>query len=94
MRSLPLLNEGDLDLLVSYSISSEEEMTEAVIDAFLAGNIEVFEKPTALVDWINADVFEDIQWTSDRPLYLSTRIWDYQVVITAEEVRIYSATGK
>lgn len=91
MHPLPLLNEEKLDLLVSYSISSGEEMTEAVIDAFLAANIDVFERPTTLVDWVNVDVFEDIRWTSDRPVYLSTRIWDHQVVLTAEEVRIYTA---
>lgn len=90
MAHLPLLNEGDLHLLVSYSLSSEEEMSEAVVNAFHAANIDVFEKPTQLVDWINADVFNVLQWSSDRPLYLSTRIWDHQVVITAEEVRIYT----
>lgn len=93
MAPLPLLNEGQLDLLVSYSISSDEEMGEAVIDAFLAANMDVFERPTTLVDWINVNVFEEIQWTSDRPLYLSTRIWDHQVVITAEEIRIYTTAG-
>lgn len=90
MNTLPPLNEEELDLLVSYAVGSEEEMSEAVINAFLAGNIDVFEKSTTLVDWVNVDVFEDIQWTSDRPVYLSTRIWNHQVVITAEEVRIYT----
>lgn len=89
MVPLPLLNEGQLNLVVSYSISSDEEMSEAVIDAFLAANVDVYERPSTLVDWINANVFEEIQWTSDRPLYLSTRIWNHQVVMTAEEVRIY-----
>jgi len=90
MDHLPLLNEGDLHLLVAYSLSSGEEMSEAIVNAFHAANIDVFEKPTRLVDWINGDVFDDLQWSSDRPLYLSTRIWDHQVVITAEEVRIYT----
>lgn len=90
MSSLPRLNEEELDLLVSYSISRGEEMSEAVIEAFLAGKIDVFEKPTTLVDWVNVEVFEDIQWTSDRPVYLSTRIWNHRVVMTAEEIRIYT----
>ena len=90
MEHLPRLNEGDFDLLVAYSLSSEEEMIEAIVNAFHAANIDVFEKPTRLDDWINADVFDVLQWTSDRPLYLSTRIWDHQVVITAKEVRIYT----
>lgn len=90
MSPLPLLNEGDLDLLVAYSLSSEEEMSEAVVNAFLAANIDVFDKRTRLENWINSDVFNVLQWSSDRPLYLSTRIWDHQVVITSEEVRIYT----
>lgn len=91
MCPLPLLNEGELDLLVSYSLSSEEEMSEAVVNAFLAANVDVFDKPTQLVDWVNSDVFESIQWTSNHPMYLSTRIWDHWVVMTAEEVRIYTS---
>jgi hypothetical protein len=91
MVPLPHLNEEELNLLVSYSLSSGEEMSEAVVNAFLAANIHVFEKPTQLVDWVDPAVFDAIQWTSDRPLYLSTRIWDHQVVITAEQVRIYTS---
>jgi len=91
MESLPLLNEKEFDLLVDYSISSGEEMSEAIINAFHAANIDVFEKSTQLNDWVDADVFESIHWTADRPLYLSTRIWDRRVVITSEEVRIYTS---
>jgi hypothetical protein len=90
---LPPLNEGDLNLLVSYSLGSEEEISGAVINAFQSANVDVFDKPTQLVDWINPDVFEAIQWTSDRPVYLSTCIWDHQVVITAEQVRIYTSSS-
>lgn len=90
MEHLSRLNEDDLRLLVAYSLSSEEEMIEAIVNAFHAANIDTFEKPTQLIHWINCDVFDVLQWTSDRPLYLSTRIWDHQVVITAEEVRIYT----
>jgi hypothetical protein len=90
MHSLPLLNEKQLDLVVCYSLSSGEEMSVAIVNAFHAANIDVFEKSTRLDDWVNTDVFESIHWTSDRPLYLSTRIWGYRVVITPEEVRIYT----
>jgi hypothetical protein len=93
MSPLPLLNEGELNLLVSYSLSRGEEMGEAVVNAFLAANVDVFDKPTQLVDWVNPDVFDAIQWTSDRPVYLSTRIWGHQVVITADQVRIYSSSN-
>lgn len=90
MNSLPQLNEDDLDLLVSYSIEPEEEIGEAIVNAFLAFNIDVFDKPTQLDDWINTDAFDDLSWSSERLLYLSTRIWDHQVVITGDEIRLYT----
>jgi len=90
MTSLPLLNEETLPLLVSYSLSSDEEMSTAIVDAFLAADIDVYDKLTNLADWINTDVTRDLRWSSGRPIYLCTRIWDHQVVVTAEEIRIYS----
>lgn len=90
MGPLPLLNESERHLLVNYSLSGEEEMTEGVVNAFHAANIDVFEEPSRLDDWINTDVFTALRWASDRPIYLGTRIWDHQVVITAEEIRIYT----
>lgn len=92
MDTLPLLNEGDMSLLVRYSLEGDEEMTEAVVSAFLAADVDVYERSTQLVDWINAEVFENLEWTSDRPLYLCTRIWDHRVVMTPEEVRIYQSS--
>ena len=89
MPSLPPIDELENDLLVSYSISSGEEMSEAIVNAFHAANIDVFEKPTTINDWIDPDVFETLQWI-DHPVYLSTHIWDHRVSMTAERVRINS----
>ena len=89
MVPLSGLNERDLTLVASYSVESDEEMAEAVIAAFNEAGIDVFSKCTTLTDWINSDVFEQLDWSSDRPLYLSTIIWDHRVVLTAEEVRVY-----
>ncbi|WP_313691846.1 hypothetical protein [Halorarum halobium] len=69
-------------------------MSEAIVNAFHAANVDVFEEPTRLADWVNTDVLNDLQWSSDGPLYLSTRIWDHQVVLTAEEVRIYTRSAR
>lgn len=91
MAPLPLINEGEFNLLVKYSLSSEEDMSEAVVNAFLAAGVDVWGRPTQLVDWIEADVLENISWTSNRLLYVCTRIWDHRVVMTPEEVRIYKA---
>jgi hypothetical protein len=90
MNSLPRLNEGDLHLVVRYSLDGDESMSVAIVEAFLAAGIDVYEKPTQLVDWVNAAVLDNLQWSSDPPLYLCTRIWDHLVVLTPEEVRVYS----
>lgn len=91
MVPLPRLNEEELGLIVSYSLEDGEEMSEAIIGAFLAAGVDVYEQSTQLADWINPAVLEGIQWSSDCPVYLCTEIWDKQVVITAEEVRIYNS---
>lgn len=89
MPTLPLLNEGEFRLIVRYSIESDEGMSEAVVNAFLAAGVDAFDRSTQLVDWVNADALENLSWSSDRPLYLCTRVWDHRVVMTPEEVRIY-----
>jgi len=67
-------------------------MSEATVNAFYAANIDVFEKPTTINDWIEPDVFETLQWI-DYPMYLSTRIWDHRVSTTAERVRIHTSVN-
>lgn len=78
------LNERDLNLLVRYSVKSDEEMAEAVVGAFIEAGVDVFGKPTTLTDWIDPDVFEHLEWSSDRILYLSTEMWGHRLVLTAE----------
>lgn len=90
MGSLLSLNDEELDIVVRYSLDNDESMAEAVVNAFLAANVNVFDKPTQLADWVDVDVLDKIQGASDQPLYLWTRIWDHIVVISPEEVRIYS----
>lgn len=90
MPPLPPLNEDAFRLIVRYSIEGDEGMSEAVVNAFLAAGVEAFARPTQLVDWIDADVLENISWNSGRPVYFCTRVWDHRVVMTPDEVRIYS----
>lgn len=90
MITSSLLNEQELSLIVRYSVEDDEKMNEAVVDAFIAAGVSPFDRPTYLADWINPDIFEDLEWSSDRPLYLCTRIWNHQVMMTPEEIRIYT----
>ena len=93
MSALLPFDEEELSLIVRQSIDSDEEMGEAVVDAFLAAGVDVYERPTTLAEWIDPDVFETLQWSSSRPLYLGTLIWDHEVVITPDQVAIYTAPG-
>jgi hypothetical protein len=93
MNTVPPLNEEELSLNVRRSIDSEEEMSEAVVNTFLAAGVDVYDRPTTLAEWIDPDVFETLQWSSGRPLYLCTQIWDHCVVITPNQVAIYTAPG-
>lgn len=90
MASSPTINNADQHLLVSYQLDEYEKKSEAIVNAFHAANIDVFEESTTLGEWINPDVIEAIQWNPDRPVYLSARIWDHRVILAPEEVRIYT----
>lgn len=85
----PLLLERDLDLLVRYSIDSGETVSEAIVCAFAILGVDVFERETRLQDWVDVGALEGFAWESARALYVSTQIWDHQVVVTADDVRIY-----
>lgn len=78
------------NLLVSYSRDVGETMSGAVLHAFLAIDIDVFEKDTTLQDWIDTDVLNGFDWDSGPPHTITTRIWDYDVRISADEILIYS----
>lgn len=93
MVPLPLLDGGELDLVVVYSVDTDERMTEAIVSAFRAVEVDAFEESTRLVDWVDPDVLEKLRWSPDQPLYLYTRIWDHDVVVKPDEVRIYSTSG-
>lgn len=87
---VPLPEVDDSDLVVSYTPGSEEGMHEALVNAFLVADVDVFDRPTQLADWIDPDAVTGLEWAADRSLYLCTRVWGRPVVVTADEVRVYS----
>lgn len=92
MPSLLPLNEENHETKASHSIDSGEELSDGIIYAFLSANVQVFDKPTLLNNWVDPVILEAIQRSPDSPHYLHTVIWDHQVVITSEEVRIYTTS--
>lgn len=90
MGGLPRVDEEELELLATYQVGEDQAMTTAVVNAFLAAKINVFEESTQLVDWINPDAVDSLRWTDENPLSVATAIWNHNVVITADEIRIYA----
>jgi hypothetical protein len=90
MGTTRLLNEDDLELLVSCELGPDEEITEGIINCFEAAQIDVFAKSTVLDDWIEADVFEELTWNPAYPKYFSAIIWGHRVVISTDQIRLYS----
>lgn len=92
---LPFSYDADETPCVCYSIREMEDPSEAVVNAFMATNVDVFDRETRLQDWIETDALDGMDWSSDVPLVLQTRIWERPVTITDEEVRIYGdANGR
>ena len=92
MVPLPQLNEEELSLLVSHTIGADETVSEAIVGAFSEANVNVFAEETTLEEWIDTDGLEEFDWDSHRPFYVSSPVWDHQVVVTPDEVRIYNDT--
>lgn len=81
------------NLLVSYKRDTDESITMAVLCAFYACNIDVFDQDSTLEDWISTDALEGFAWNSDCPHVITTRLWGYPVVISTNEVRIFNNHG-
>jgi len=77
-------------LLVTYPRAGDQPMSEAIIEAFLALDIDIFGMDTTLRDWIDPDLLDGFDWHSAHPLTITIRLWGYPVELTADEVRIYT----
>ncbi|MFD1648009.1 PAS domain-containing protein [Haloarchaeobius litoreus] len=78
------------NLLVTYSRDADEPMSEAILNAFLALDIDIYEMDRTLQDWVDTDLLDGFDWHSARPLTIRTRLWGYSVELTVDAVRIYT----
>lgn len=78
------------NLLVTYSRDEDEAMSEAILQAFFAVDIDPFGMDRTLEDVIDTDLLDGFDWHASRPVSIATRIWGYFVELTAEDVRIYT----
>jgi PAS domain S-box-containing protein len=78
------------DLLITYTRGADEPMSEAILQAFLALDVDIFAMDRTLQNCIDTDLLDRVDWHSARPLTITTRLWGYSVELTADYVRIYS----
>ncbi|WP_340099376.1 PAS domain-containing protein [Salinibaculum salinum] len=90
VRSATHHEQTSTDLLVAYSRDADEPMSESVLHAFLALDMDIFERDSTLQDWIDVDFLDEVDNLSGRPITITTRLWGYTVELTAGEVRIYT----
>lgn len=86
--SFPALQRSGVDLLVVYSIGSDEKMPSAITEAFRSIDFDPHEQETVIEDWIDGDAINRLCQTSERHLRVTTIIWNYPVIITPEEIQI------
>jgi hypothetical protein len=91
--SVPELDLRDYSRVVTYSKSSNERASEAVLSAFYAARIDIDDRDEVLFDQIENDGLDLLIEGSDQHLRVSTRLWDYTVVITPEDIIIYDSDG-
>lgn len=86
---LPALRQSDLDLLVTYSIGSEESIPVAITASFRAIGLNPTDQETVVEEWIDGDALDQLYRASGRHLRVSTNVWNHPVIITPEEIQIF-----
>lgn len=79
---------GRSGLLVAYELD-DEPPSQAVVRAFLALDVDVFDGADPLAEHVDVDALDRFDRTCRGEYSLATRIWDRPVVITPDAVRIY-----
>lgn len=80
---------GRSGLLVAYELD-DEPPSLAVVRAFLALDVDVFDGADPLAEHVDVDALDRFDRTCGGQYSIATRIWDHPVVITPNDVRIYA----
>lgn len=89
MDPLCMLDEDHLSLQVAHTSDPDCRRSEAIVRAFHKSDVDVTEKETTLYDWIRTDLLDGFDW-AESPEFLCVRIWGRPVIVTANQVRIYT----
>lgn len=79
----------DHNRLVTYTLSSDETVTDGLFIALDAIGIDVQSRDTTLHDWIDSEIIKAFQ-TSTSNVHMTFSAWNYPVSLTPEQVVIYT----
>lgn len=91
--SLPQLHLESYDPSVTYSVGSEESITDAVLAAFRNSDVDLCERELTLYEQIDDNGLDQLFARGGREIRLTARLWDRPVVVTPETVVVYAERG-
>lgn len=75
---------------IVYTRSPDEPLLQAVVAAFSDPAVEVDPRAAEpIYEWVDFDGIDSVIESSQSEVRIATRIWDRQVVITADTVQVY-----
>lgn len=81
--------EGEPGHVLTYVLDGDEEVSEGIVNAFLAADLDVYDRPTRLDDWVDVDALVDLRSSRQGPVYVSAPVWHHRVHLGPSAVRIY-----
>lgn len=84
-----MAESAEKSLLVTYSVEDPDRITDEIVDAFLAAQIDVFDRDERLQEQIATDALESFDWESNQSLQIHCELWDHRVVVTPDAVAVY-----
>ena len=91
-ESIPEPAAAELDrssFVISRSMGPDATVSTAVVETFLAADIDVNARETTLHDWVDPVVLDTFP-LDDPSNRLMVRLWDHAVVVTGREIRIFA----
>lgn len=72
------------------SVDTDVPMSQEILDAFRANDVDMVEQNTTLHDRIDPDALNELGWENGGDFRVAFSLWSHRVVLTPEVVRLYS----
>lgn len=79
----------DEPILLSYGISEDESVYEAITNAFSSIEFDPFDAETTIADWTDDCPVDSQEGDATSDCRVTTTIWDHPIVLTDEDLRIF-----